>query len=74
MQKNYYHNDKFVIEKKNQKKIISSEYINPNRKVDIFKLLNRVRLEKKIETKNNIIFYSLAVLMMIFFMALLTIF
>ena len=56
------------------KKIISSEYINPNRKVDIFKLLNRVRLEKKIETKNNIIFYSLAVLMMIFFMALLTIF
>ena len=74
MQKNYYHNDTFVIEKKNQKKIISSEYINPNRKVDIFKLLNRVRLEKKIETKNNIIFYSLAVLMMIFFMALLTIF
>ena len=47
---------------KSQKKNISVQYIDQKRIVDINKLLNRVKMDKKIETKRKIIFYSFIVL------------
>ena len=74
MQKTYFHNNKHISEKNDQKKTISVEQFNQNRKVDINKLLNRVRLEKKSETKKNILVYCLVVLAIGSFMTLFTIF
>lgn len=74
MQKIYFHDNKHISEKNDQKKTISVEQFNQNRKVDINKLLNRVRLEKKSETKKNILVYCLAVLVIGSFMILLKIF
>ena len=47
MQKIYFHDNKHISEKNDQKKAISVEQIKQNRRVDINKLLNRVRVEKK---------------------------
>ena len=74
MQKTYFHDNKHISEKNDQKKAISVEQINQKRKVDINKLLNRVRLEKKSETKKNILVYCLVVLAIGSFMTLFTIF
>jgi len=62
MQKNYFHNNKNISEKNDQKKAITAEQINQKRRVDINKLLNRVRIEKKDENKRKIIFYSSIIL------------
>ena len=74
MQKTYFHDNKHNSEKNDQKKTISVEQFNQNRKVNINKLLNQVRLEKKSETKKNILIYCLVVLVIGSFMILLTIF
>ena len=62
MQKNYFHDNKHTSEKDDQKKIITVEQIKQKRRVDINKLLNKVRIEKKSENKKKIIFYSLIIL------------
>ena len=62
MQKTYFHNNKNISEKNDQKKAITAEQINQKRRVDINKLLNRVRIEKKDENKRKIIFYSSIIL------------
>ena len=62
MQKTYFHDKKHISEKDDQKKAITVEQIKQKRRVDINKLLNRVRIEKKIENKKRIIFYSLIIL------------
>ena len=62
MQKTYFHNQKHINEKKVQKKIIPLQYIDQKRTVDINKLLNRVRMDEKNETKKKMIFYSLITL------------
>ena len=62
MQKAYFHNRKHSSEKKVQKKTIPLQYIDQNRIVDINKLLNRVKIDQKNETKKKIIFYSLTTL------------
>ena len=62
MQKIYFHDNKHISEKNDQKKAISVEQINQKRRVDINKLLNRVRIEKKNENKRTIIFYSSIIL------------
>ena len=62
MQKNYFHDNKHTSEKDDQKKIITVEQIKQKRRVDINKLLNRVRIEKKDENKRKIIFYSSIIL------------
>ena len=62
MQKTYFHNNKHISEKNDQKKAISVEQINQKRRVDINTLLNRVRIEKKNENKRKIIFYSSIIL------------
>ena len=53
MQKAYFHDNQHRSEKKVQKKIIPLQYIDQNRIVDINKLLNRVRIDKKNETKKK---------------------
>ena len=58
MQKNYFHNDKISNEERDKKKTFLPSSIIQNRNVDINKLLNRVKVEKKKETKEKIIFYS----------------
>ena len=62
MQKTYLHDKKHLSEKKVQKKTIPLQYIDQKRIVDINKLLNRVKIDQKNETKLKIIFYSSAVL------------
>ena len=58
MQKNYFHDRKHISEKKVNKKTIPLQYIDQKRIVDINKLLNRVKIDQKNETKRKIIFYS----------------
>ena len=62
MLKTYFHNNKFINKNKDRKKTIPVQYIDQKRIVDINKLLNRVKMDKKIETKRKIIFYSFIVL------------
>jgi hypothetical protein len=62
MYKAYFHNRKHNNEKKVQEKTIPLQYIDQKRIVDINKLLNRVRMDEKNETKKKIIFYSLTTL------------
>tara|TARA_B110000483_G_scaffold127595_1_gene153167 strand:+ start:217 stop:435 length:219 start_codon:yes stop_codon:yes gene_type:complete len=62
MQKTNFHNKKNISEKKILNKTISFQYIDKKRIVDINKLLNRVRIDKKKETKKKIIFYSSVIL------------
>ena len=62
MQKTYFHDKKHISEKKVQKKTIPIQYIDQKRIVDINKLLNRVKIDQKNETKRKIIFYSSTVL------------
>ena len=45
-----------------KKKNIPVQYIDQKRIVDINKLLNRVKIDQKNETKRKIIFYSLTIL------------
>ena len=62
MQKTYFHDKKHISEKKVQKKTIPLQNIDQKRIVDINKLLNRVKIDQKNETKRKIIFYSSTVL------------
>ena len=55
-------NNKSKSESKGQKKNIPFQYIDQKRIVDINKLLNRVKIDQKNETKRKIIFYSLTTL------------
>ena len=55
-------NNRPISKSKSQKKTIPAQYIDQKRIVDINKLLNRVKMDKKIETKRKIIFYSFIVL------------
>ena len=67
MQKTYFHDRKHISEKKVQKKKIPLQYIDQKRIVDINKLLNRVKIDQKNETKRKIIFYSSAILALTLF-------
>ena len=62
--------NKSIIKNKVQKKTIPVQYIDQKRIVDINKLLNRVRMDKKIETRKKIIFYSSAILALSLFSTL----
>ena len=73
MLKTYFHNSKHISENKSQKKTIPTQYIEQKRIVDINKLLNAVRIEKKNETKKKIIFYSSVILALGLFSTLITI-
>jgi hypothetical protein len=56
MLKNYFHNNKSMSENKNRKKIIPVQYIDQKKIVDINKLLNRVRINKKTKLEEKLFF------------------
>ena len=70
MLKTHIHKDKYINKSKGQKNIIPIQYIDQKRIVDINKLLNRVRMDKKNETKRKIIFYSSSILALSLFSTL----
>ena len=56
-----------ITSNKDLKKNIPVQYIDQKRIVDINKLLNRVKIDQKNETKRKIIFYSSAILALTLF-------
>ena len=66
-------NNKSISKNKVQKKTIPVQYIDQKRIVDINKLLNRVRMDKKNEDKKKVIFYSLTILALGLFSTLITV-
>ena len=62
MQKVYFHNGKPIDQNINTKRLSEAQNIVEKQVVDINKLLNRVKLEQKNETKRKIIFYSFIIL------------
>ena len=63
MQKVYFHNDKSIDQNINTKRLSETLQVNKKQVVDINKLLNRVKMNQKNETKQKIIFYSSTVLL-----------
>ena len=57
----------------NTKKLSKAQHISERQVVDINKLLNRVKIDQKNETKRKIIFYSSVILSLGLFSTLLTI-
>ena len=62
MRKVYFHNGKSVDQNINTKRLSDLQHIGERQVVDINKLLNRVKIDQKNETKRKIIFYSLVIL------------
>ena len=62
MRKVYFHNEKSIDQNLNTKRLSGSQQIGEKQVVDINKLLNRVKIDKKNETKRKIIFYSFVIL------------
>ena len=62
MRKVYFHNGKSIDQKINTKRLSEAQHVSEKQVVDINKLLNRVKIDKKNETKRKIIFYSLVIL------------
>ena len=62
MSKVYFHNKKSIDQNINTKRLSEAQHIGEKQVVDINKLLNRVKIDQKNETKRKIIFYSLVIL------------
>ena len=62
MPKVYFHNEKSIDQNINTKKLSKVQNISERQVVDINKLLNRVKIDQKNETKKKIIFYSFVIL------------
>ena len=62
MPKAYFHNNKTIDQNINTKRLSEVQHINERQVVDINKLLNRVKIDQKNETKRKIIFYSIVIL------------
>ena len=58
----YFHNDKSIDQNINTKKLSKVQNVSKKQVVDINKLLNRIKIDHKKETKRKIIFYSLSIL------------
>jgi hypothetical protein len=58
----YFHNEKSINQNINTKRLSEAQHVNEKQVVDINKLLNRVKIDQKNETKRKIIFYSLVIL------------
>ena len=61
MPKVYFHNEKSIDQNINTKRLSEAQHIGERQVVDINKLLNRVKIDKKNETKRKIIFYSFTI-------------
>ena len=62
MRKVYFHNNKSIDQNINTKRLSEVQYVSEKQVVDINKLLNRVKIDQKNETKRKIIFYSFVIL------------
>ena len=62
MRKVYFHNDKSIDQNINTRRLSEAQHVSEKQVVDINKLLNRVKIDQKNETKRKFIFYSLTVL------------
>ena len=62
MQKVYFHNSKSIDQDINTKRLSQAQRIGKKKVVDINKILNRVKIDQKNETKRKFIFYSLTIL------------
>ena len=62
MPKVYFHNEKSIDQNINTKRLSEAQHIGERQVVDINKLLNRVKIDQKNETKRKIIFYSFTIL------------
>ena len=62
MPKVYFHNEKSIDQNINTKRLSEAQFISERQVVDINKLLNRVKIDKKNEIKRKIIFYSFSIL------------
>ena len=62
MPKVYFHNKKSIDQNINTKRLSEAQHISERQVVDINKLLNRVKIDQKNETKRKIIFYSFIIL------------
>ena len=58
MRKVYFHNGKSIDQNINTKRLSEAQHVSVKQVVDINKLLNRVKVDQKNETKRKIIFYS----------------
>tara|TARA_B100000795_G_C22778308_1_gene431070 strand:+ start:460 stop:687 length:228 start_codon:yes stop_codon:yes gene_type:complete len=67
MEKSYFHNNKSITENTGKKKSILSQKKNQKINVDINKLLNRIRVEKKNEIRKKIFFCSAVSIMLVTF-------
>ena len=62
MQKVYFHNGKSIDKNINTKRLSEAQHVSEKQVVDINKLLNRVKIDQKNETKQKIIFYTFVIL------------
>ena len=62
VRKVYFHNKKSIDQNTNTKRLSEAQHIGKRQAVDINKLLNRVKIDQKNETKRKIIFYSFTIL------------
>ena len=62
MRKVYFHNGNSIDQNINTKRLSEVQQVSEKQVVDINKLLNRVKIDQKNETKRKIIFYSLTIL------------
>ena len=62
MPKVYFHNGKSIDQNINTKRLSEVQQVSEKQVVDINKLLNRVKIDQKNETKRKIIFYSVIIL------------
>ena len=74
MPKVYFHNEKSIDQNINTKRLLGVQQIGERQAVDINKLLNRVKIEKKNEIKRKIIFYSFTLLALLLLGTLLSLF
>ena len=62
MPKVYFHNGKSIDQNINTKRLSEAQHIGERQVVDINKLLNRVKIDQKNDTKRKIIFYGFVIL------------
>ena len=72
MRKVYFYNGKSIDQNINTKRLSGSQHVSEKQVVDINKLLNRVKIDKKNETKRKIIFYSTVILALALFATFIT--
>ena len=73
MRKVYFHNRKSIDQNINTKRLSEVQQVSEKQVVDINKLLNRVKIDQKNETKRKIIFYSFTLLGLSLLGALITV-